>query len=66
MDRYRQIRPKILFTEIEALYAGKKVDLTPKATQIIKDLLNYDLQTAVLLPSSTTGAEGIVVDCPIA
>ncbi|KAF8629404.1 hypothetical protein AX15_003458 [Amanita polypyramis BW_CC] len=64
LDRYRQIRPKILFSEIEAQYAGSKIDLLPKAAEVIKDLINYGLQMAVLLPSSITGAENIV-DYPV-
>ncbi|KAG7091380.1 hypothetical protein E1B28_010418 [Marasmius oreades] len=55
LDRYRQIRPKLIFSEIEAQYAGKKIGLIPKATAVIRALSGIGLKYAVLLPSSITG-----------
>ncbi|RDB25381.1 Acetoacetyl-CoA synthetase [Hypsizygus marmoreus] len=55
LDRYRQIQPKLLFIEMEVMYAGRTINLASKATEIIQDLTNHGLQFAVLLPSAVTG-----------
>ncbi|KAL0578860.1 hypothetical protein V5O48_003140 [Marasmius crinis-equi] len=55
LDRYRQIRPKLIFSETEAQYAGKRLDLIPKAAAVIKALRDTGLQRAILLPSTITG-----------
>ncbi|RDB16867.1 Acetoacetyl-CoA synthetase [Hypsizygus marmoreus] len=57
LDRYRQIQPKFVFAETEVLYAGKAIDLLPKASDVIRDLNNKGLQQAILLPSTLTGKE---------
>lgn len=65
MDRYRQIRPKILFCDIEAPYTGKKINVLPKVVEVIRDLSKHGLEMAVLLPSSITGVEAMGVDHPM-
>ncbi len=66
LDRYRQIRPKILFCDIEALYTGKRINILPKSLEVIRDLSKHGLEMAVLLPSSITGVEAVDVNCPTA
>ncbi|KAF8724492.1 hypothetical protein AX14_008751 [Amanita brunnescens Koide BX004] len=65
LDRYRQIRPKILFCDIEAPYTGKKINVLPKVVEVIRDLSKHGLEMAVLLPSSITGVEAMGVDHPM-
>ncbi|KAG6850135.1 hypothetical protein H0H93_000520 [Arthromyces matolae] len=57
LDRYRQIRPKFVFTETEVAYSGKTVNLLPKVSAVIADLATHGLQQAILLPSAITGSE---------
>lgn len=64
LDRYRQIQPKILFADVEVSYGGKAVDLIPKVTEVIQDLLNHGLQMAVMLPSTLSGSETDILNCP--
>ncbi|KAF8348395.1 acetoacetyl-CoA synthetase [Amanita rubescens] len=66
LDRYRQIRPKILFCDIEAPYTGKRINILPKALEVIRDLSKHGLEMAVLLPSSITGVDAVDVNCPTA
>ena len=64
MDRYCQIQPKILFTDVEAPYDGRTIDLIPKITKVVRVLLNTGLQNVVSLPSSISGAEKIIPNLP--
>ncbi|KAL0578859.1 hypothetical protein V5O48_003139 [Marasmius crinis-equi] len=57
LDRYTQIRPKLVFSETEVLYAGKTINLVPKATEVIAKLSEKGLRRAILLPSVITGKE---------
>ncbi|TFK44324.1 acetoacetyl-CoA synthetase [Crucibulum laeve] len=57
LDRYRQIQPKFIFAETEVLYAGKVIDLLPKVTDVVQDLMNQGLQQAILLPSCVSGKQ---------
>ncbi|KAF8973045.1 acetoacetyl-CoA synthetase [Flammula alnicola] len=57
LDRYRQVQPKFVFAETEVLYAGKKVDLLPRVSEVVKDLSSKSLQKAILLPSRISGQE---------
>ncbi|KIK69329.1 hypothetical protein GYMLUDRAFT_255855 [Collybiopsis luxurians FD-317 M1] len=61
LDRYRQIQPKLVFTETEVMYAGKKVDLRDRVSAVVKDLNERGLHRAILLPSAITGEE---IDIP--
>ncbi|KAG9316731.1 acetoacetate-CoA ligase [Chiua virens] len=58
LDRYRQIRPKILFASSETVYAGKTISLTEKIAAVENDLRlgGYGLEKAVVLRSEKTGA----------
>ncbi|HEV7738390.1 MAG TPA: hypothetical protein VGO47_13580, partial [Chlamydiales bacterium] len=56
LDRYRQITPKLLFVDTEVFYAGKRIDLTDKISQVARDLSSgYGLEHAILIPSTITG-----------
>lgn len=57
LDRYRQIRPKILFASSETVYAGKTINITKKIADVVSDLRasGYGLETAVVLRSDRTG-----------
>ncbi|CCL98680.1 uncharacterized protein FIBRA_00682 [Fibroporia radiculosa] len=55
LDRYRQIRPKIIFSETEVTWLGKPINLMPKVTEVAQALGSYGLQTVVLLPSTKSG-----------
>ncbi|KAI0247309.1 acetoacetate-CoA ligase [Lactifluus subvellereus] len=57
LDRYRQVRPKFVFSETEAVYAGKTIDLIPKVTEVAEDLSSKGLEYVILLPSIKTGQE---------
>ncbi|TFK26513.1 acetoacetyl-CoA synthetase [Coprinopsis marcescibilis] len=65
LDRYRQIQPKFVFAETEAFYAGKRVDLLPKAKEVILDLKAHNLRRAILLPSRISGKELSLPDVPM-
>jgi len=57
LDRYRQIRPKILFASSETVYAGKTINITKKIADVERDLRlgGYGLEKAVVLRSEKTG-----------
>ncbi|KAF7321942.1 AMP-binding domain-containing protein [Mycena kentingensis (nom. inval.)] len=57
LDRYRQIKPKFVFSETEVTYARKRVDLVPKVTQVFRDLRNFGAEHTITLPSLITGKE---------
>ncbi|KAJ3555557.1 hypothetical protein NM688_g2508 [Phlebia brevispora] len=54
LERYRQIQPRMLFTETEVTYGGKAIDLMPKAAEIVPNLKEHGLRRVVLLPSTRT------------
>lgn len=57
LDRYRQIRPKILFASSETVYAGKTINITKKIADVERDLRlgGYGLEKVVVLRSEKTG-----------
>ena len=57
LDRYRQIRPKILFASSETVYAGNTINITSKIGDVESDLRlgGYGLEKAVVLRSEKTG-----------
>jgi acetoacetyl-CoA synthetase len=57
LDRYIQIRPRIIFAETEIVYAGKIIDLIPTVREVIRGLAHAGVQNVVLLPSVKTGIE---------
>lgn len=52
LDRYRQIQPKFVFMESTAVYAGKRIDLIPKAAAVSAELVQHGLQYTILLPGA--------------
>ncbi|KAI0247301.1 hypothetical protein BJV78DRAFT_1157297 [Lactifluus subvellereus] len=44
LDRYRQVRPKFVFSETEAVYAGKTTYLIPKVTKVAEGLFSNGLE----------------------
>ena len=63
LDRYRQIQPKLIFFETVAVYAGKHIDLLPKATAVSTELTKHGLQRTVLLPGGIVAVEKVQVPC---
>ncbi|KAJ7121278.1 acetoacetate-CoA ligase [Mycena crocata] len=57
LDRYRQIRPKLVFAETEVVYAGTTINLVPKISEVLQTLRKYGLEHAIALPSLVTGKE---------
>lgn len=58
LDRYRQIRPRLVFSETEVMYSGKTIDLIPKVAEVTQDLAGQGgLSHVILLPSAKTGKE---------
>ncbi|KAG1752792.1 hypothetical protein EDB19DRAFT_1892832 [Suillus lakei] len=55
LDRYRQIKPKFIFTETEIVYAGKTVSLVQKASEVEQDLRTSGVQRMITFPSVKTG-----------
>lgn len=57
LERYRQIRPKILFASCETVYAGKTINIARKIGDVEHDLRmgGYGLEKAVVLRSDKTG-----------
>ncbi|OAX39780.1 acetoacetate-CoA ligase [Rhizopogon vinicolor AM-OR11-026] len=55
LDRYRQIKPKFIFTETEIVYAGKTVNLVQRASEVEQDLRTYGVERIITLPSAKTG-----------
>ena len=51
LERYRQIRPAVVFAETEVVYSGKPIDLVPKVRIVATDLLEHGLRRVILLPS---------------
>ncbi|KIJ18607.1 acetoacetate---CoA ligase [Paxillus involutus ATCC 200175] len=56
LDRYRQIRPKILFASSETVYGGKTINVTHKIANVAMELRigGCGLQRAVVLRSEKT------------
>jgi acetoacetyl-CoA synthetase len=77
LDRYRQVLPKFIFSETEAVYAGTTFDLLPKVKEVAQDLSSKGLEHVILLPGIKTGREvspevvmtislrSVVIDCCI-
>jgi len=57
LDRYRQIQPKVIFSESEVVYAGKAFDMVPKVSEVANALATHGLQSVILLPSVADGKE---------
>lgn len=55
LDRYRQIKPKFIFTETEIVYAGKTVSMVQRASEVERDLRTSGVQCIITLPSVKTG-----------
>ncbi|KAG7094617.1 putative NRPS-like protein biosynthetic cluster [Marasmius oreades] len=55
LNRYEQIKPKLLFMETEVFYAGKVIDLSGKCLEVLSSLNQRGLQSTILLPSRITG-----------
>ncbi|KAI0755922.1 hypothetical protein BC629DRAFT_1584604 [Irpex lacteus] len=60
LDRYRQVKPKLVFAETEVVYATKTINLLPKVITVVKDLQSHGLERVILLPSAKTGQEAHV------
>ncbi|KAF8258376.1 acetoacetate-CoA ligase [Lactarius quietus] len=57
LDRYQQVLPKFIFSETEAIYAGKTFDLIPKVSEVVQDLSSKGLSHVILLPGIKSGQE---------
>ncbi|GJE90605.1 acetoacetate-CoA ligase [Phanerochaete sordida] len=57
LDRYGQVKPKLMFFDTEVVYAGKTSDLTQNVLEIVHGLFSDGLRRAVLLPSTKNGKE---------
>ncbi|KAK7462267.1 hypothetical protein VKT23_007868 [Stygiomarasmius scandens] len=58
LDRYRQIKPKLVFCETEVQYAGRVLNVESKVKSIIQELFQHcGLEKAVFLPSAVSGKE---------
>ncbi|KAF7321978.1 Acetoacetyl-CoA synthetase [Mycena kentingensis (nom. inval.)] len=55
LDRYKQIRPKVLFIETEVVYNGVTNSLVSKAAEVLRTLKDYGLEVGVVMPSLATG-----------
>lgn len=63
LDRYKQIRPKILFASTETTYAGKLIRITEKIWQVQRSLREggFGLEKCVVLRSEVTNG---VIEVP--
>ncbi|EJD05262.1 acetoacetyl-CoA synthetase [Fomitiporia mediterranea MF3/22] len=59
LERYRQIRPRLLVAETSAIYTGKSMDLLPKLREVARALSDYDLKKVVLVPGAAATSTGI-------
>jgi hypothetical protein len=57
LDRYQQVLPKFIFSETEAIYAGKTLDLIPKVSEVVRDLSSKGLGHVIFLPGIKSGQE---------
>ena len=57
LDQYRQVLPKFIFSETEAIYAGKTFNLIAKVSEVVQDLSSKGLGHVILLPSIKSGQE---------
>jgi acetoacetyl-CoA synthetase len=57
LDRYRQVLPKFIFSETEAIYAGKTFDMIPKVSEVVQDLSSKGLRHIILLPGIKSDQE---------
>ncbi|KAF5327935.1 hypothetical protein D9758_018049 [Tetrapyrgos nigripes] len=58
LDRYRQIKPKLVFCETEVQYNGRVLNVQNKVKSIIQELSEHrGLKGAVFLPSAITGKD---------
>ena len=55
LERYLQIKPKLLFVDSEVLYAGKTLDLRNKLKTVVTELVKQvaELQRVVVTSGST-------------
>ena len=49
--------PKFIFSETEAIYAGKTLNLIPKVAEVVRDLSSRGLGHVILLPGIKSGRE---------
>jgi acetoacetyl-CoA synthetase len=66
LDRYTQIRPRVIFAETEIVYAGKANNQLPKVREVVRGLNGKGLERVVLLPSIKTLKEVDIVGVDIA
>jgi acetoacetyl-CoA synthetase len=63
LDRYRQIKPKLVFCETEVLYSGRVINVESKVKSIIQELFEQcGLERAVFLPSVATGKDSDLLE----
>ncbi|THU92452.1 acetoacetate-CoA ligase [Dendrothele bispora CBS 962.96] len=62
LDRYKQIKPKLVFCETEVQYAGRVLNVENKVKSIIQELFSHcGLEKAIFLPSAVSGKESDLV-----
>ncbi|RIB26226.1 acetoacetate-CoA ligase [Gigaspora rosea] len=50
LDRFSQIRPKILFSTNSVIYNGKRIDVLPKLKVIVENLEKESLEKVIVIP----------------
>lgn len=50
LERYRQIRPRLLVLERSYRYAGKRIDLMSKWREVANELKKHGLEKVVVVP----------------
>ncbi|KAN0138379.1 acetoacetate-CoA ligase [Lactarius tabidus] len=57
LERSQQVLPKFIFSETEAIKAGKFTDLIPKISEVVQGLSSEGLCHVILLPGIKSGRE---------
>jgi len=57
LDRHRQVLPKFIFSETEAIDVEKTPNLIPKVSEVVRDLSSKGLGHVILLPGIKSGQE---------
>ncbi|OCB88499.1 acetoacetyl-CoA synthetase [Sanghuangporus baumii] len=65
LERYKQIRPRLLVAETSSLYAGKFTDLKPKLNEVAVVLKEFGLQKVVLVPGAGSATGERMTNIPL-
>ncbi|KAK7055263.1 AMP-binding domain-containing protein [Favolaschia claudopus] len=57
LDRFTQLKPKLIVSETEVVYGGNVVNISAKTKEVFQTLRKHGTQLAIALPSVATGKD---------